>query len=112
MKIIRTTSEIHQFATNLKNSGKIIGFVPTMGALHKGHLSLIDNSVSKCDITIVSIFVNPAQFNELNDFKNYPRQESDDLHILRDKKVDAVFIPSVGKFMVIKRKCLNSTCKD
>lgn len=97
MKIIRTSSEIHQYCSNLKEKGHKIGFVPTMGALHNGHLSLIDISISNCDATILSIFVNPAQFNESLDFKNYPRQESDDLLKIGNRNVDTVFIPSVDE---------------
>ena len=97
MKIIRTALEIHQYCSNLKKTGRKIGFVPTMGALHDGHLSLIDLSLLKCDVTILSIFVNPAQFNESLDFKNYPRQESEDLLKIGHRKVDAVFIPSVDE---------------
>ena len=97
MKIIRSASEIHQFCSHLKFSGHKIGFVPTMGALHNGHLSLIDSSLAECDATIISIFVNPSQFNEQLDFKNYPRQESNDLAKIGDRKVTAVFIPSVDE---------------
>jgi len=71
-----------------------IGFVPTMGALHKGHLSLIDCSIKQNDVTVVSIFVNPTQFNDKNDFKNYPKTPDADLKILEDTKCDIVFIPS------------------
>jgi pantoate--beta-alanine ligase len=71
-----------------------IGFVPTMGALHKGHLSLIDCSTKQNDITVVSIFVNPAQFNDKNDFKNYPKTPDADLKVLGETKCNIVFIPS------------------
>lgn len=97
MKIIRTASEIHQYCSNLKETGHKIGFVPTMGALHNGHLSLVDNSLLNCDVTIMSIFVNPSQFNESLDFKNYPRQEAEDLLKIGNRKVDAVFLPSVDE---------------
>jgi len=66
-----------------------------MGALHNGHLSLLDLSLTQNDITVLSIFVNPSQFNESLDFKNYPRQESKDLLIIGNRNLDAVFIPSV-----------------
>jgi len=97
MKIIRTASEIHQYCSNLKQSGYKIGFVPTMGALHNGHLSLIDLSLTQNNITILSIFVNPSQFNESIDFNNYPRQESEDLLKIGDRNVEAIFIPSVDE---------------
>ena len=74
---------------------KIIGYVPTMGALHDGHLSLIENSKKKCDITICSIFINPTQFNDKNDFLNYPKNHSKDLACLKRNKCDITYIPNV-----------------
>ena len=71
-----------------------IGFVPTMGSLHKGHISLIKASQKKCKKTIVSIFVNPSQFNKLNDYKRYPRNLTKDLSILKKLKIDYVLVPS------------------
>ena len=76
-------------------TGKTIGFVPTMGALHAGHLELIKASKSRCDLTVVSIFVNPTQFNNSTDFENYPNTLDADLEILRQEKVDLVYTPSV-----------------
>ena len=70
-----------------------IGFVPTMGALHKGHISLIKHSKKKCKKTIVSIFINPSQFNKLNDFKNYPKKIKEDISILKKLKVDYLLSP-------------------
>ena len=70
-----------------------IGFVPTMGSLHKGHISLIKKSLKRSKITVVSIFVNPKQFNNKMDFKKYPRNIKKDLNILKKLKVDFVFIP-------------------
>ena len=71
-----------------------IGFVPTMGSIHKGHLSLINKSNQMCDKTIVSIFVNPKQFNNKKDFKTYPKNIKNDLKILNETKtVDFVYIP-------------------
>ncbi|MBK8808409.1 MAG: pantoate--beta-alanine ligase [Bacteroidales bacterium] len=75
--------------------GKKIGFVPTMGALHQGHISLIKQSVSENEITVSSIFVNPIQFNDKNDLKHYPRTLEDDLKKLEEAQCNYVFIPSV-----------------
>ncbi len=71
-----------------------IGFVPTMGSLHKGHISLIKASQKKCKRTLVSIFVNPSQFNKLGDYKKYPRNLKKDLSILKRLKIDYVLVPS------------------
>ncbi len=72
-----------------------VGFVPTMGSLHKGHISLIKISKKKCNKTLVSIFVNPSQFNKSNDYKKYPRNLKNDLKILKKLKVDYVLVPSI-----------------
>ncbi len=76
-----------------KLTEKTIGFVPTMGALHEGHVSLIKKSLDENDITIVSIFVNPTQFNNRDDLEKYPVQIEDDLNILKELKVDYAFLP-------------------
>lgn len=78
-----------------RRQGKIIGFVPTMGALHEGHLSLAERSRHDCDITAVSIFVNPKQFNDPEDLIKYPRPLEADLKMLLEQKVDIVFVPEV-----------------
>ena len=93
MDIYKYKKDIRKRIESLK-TWATIGFVPTMGALHKGHLSLIDCSIKQNDITVVSIFVNPAQFNDENDFKNYPKTLDADLKILSDTKCDILFIPS------------------
>jgi pantoate--beta-alanine ligase len=80
----------------LSNKSKV-GFVPTMGALHKGHVSLIELSASYCDITVCSIFVNPAQFNDKNDLLNYPRTIEKDLDLLEKAGCNVVFIPDVDE---------------
>ena len=74
--------------------GKTIGFVPTMGALHRGHVSLIERAGNECDKVVASIFVNPAQFNDPNDLKNYPRTPDHDLKMLRKAGCDLLFHPS------------------
>jgi len=74
-----------------------VGFVPTMGALHKGHISLIKSSKNKCKKTLVSIFINPLQFNKKNDLKKYPKNLNQDLKILKKLKVDYLFIPKINE---------------
>lgn len=97
MKIFRTISEIKSYLRPLKYSGKSIGFVPTMGYLHKGHLSLIRNSVNGNDITILSIFVNPTQFGPNEDFEKYPRNEKLDLELAQNAGAKVAFIPTVDE---------------
>jgi pantoate--beta-alanine ligase len=93
MKIFRKIIDQQNYSSNLKCSNIKIGLVPTMGFLHEGHLSLIDNVKEQADRTVVSIFVNPTQFGESEDYNEYPRDEKKDLQLLKGKKVDAVFIP-------------------
>lgn len=93
MKVINKTSDLQAIIEQFKNDGKSIGLVPTMGALHKGHLSLVKNSISNNDITVVSIFVNPTQFNNPNDLASYPRTVEKDLELLQTIGCDVVFAP-------------------
>ena len=72
-----------------------VGFVPTMGSLHKGHISLVKNCQKTCDKTLVSIFINPSQFNRKTDYKNYPRTLDKDIKILKKLKVDYVLVPNI-----------------
>jgi len=90
MKIILNKKKLVKFIHREKS----LGFVPTMGALHKGHISLIKKSITQCNKTVVSIFINKAQFNEESDFNKYPRLIKRDIALLRRLKVDYLFIPS------------------
>jgi|TARA_B100000767_G_C19665027_1_gene492710 pantoate--beta-alanine ligase len=91
MKLINQITDLNKAI----NKEKKLGFVPTMGGLHKGHESLIKVSKKNCEKTIVTIFVNPAQFNNKKDYKTYPRNLKRDLKILKKLKVDIVYIPTV-----------------
>jgi len=94
MKVISYKSELLEEVSILKKNQKVTGFVPTMGALHQGHISLIKCCNKECDYTIVSIFVNPTQFNDPNDYKKYPRILDTDLELLKKVKVDILFTPA------------------
>ena len=93
-KIINSISEMSMFCHTLTNNSDSIGFVPTMGALHQGHLSLIEESIKDNKYTIVSIFVNPTQFGSGEDFGKYPRDTETDIKLLKNHKIDAIFIPN------------------
>lgn len=95
MILIKNLTDALSWVKKQKQSGQKIGFVPTMGALHKGHISLVNQSVEENDITIVSIFVNPTQFNNQEDLKKYPRTEEADKEILKNSSCDAIFFPKV-----------------
>jgi pantoate--beta-alanine ligase len=95
MIILRNLSEVQSVLAELKADQKSIGFVPTMGALHQGHITLVEKSKSQNDFTIVSVFVNPTQFNNLEDLEKYPRTEEADTALLEKAGVDAVFFPTV-----------------
>ena len=93
MKIISNKKKLLSFLHNEKN----LGFVPTMGAIHLGHMSIVKKSISQCNKTIVSIFVNEPQFNREADFKKYPRVIKKDISIIKKLKVDYLFLPKVNQ---------------
>ncbi|MDZ7606351.1 MAG: pantoate--beta-alanine ligase [Cyclobacteriaceae bacterium] len=96
MKIFHGIQEIREYVLRQKLLGKTIGFVPTMGALHRGHERLVECSVKENDTTICSIFVNPTQFNNPHDLQNYPRDLASDVELLTQAGCDAVFAPDIS----------------
>ncbi len=94
LKIFNKISAIKNFVNENKKNNKKIAFVPTMGALHHGHITLIKNAKKNADIVIVSIFINKAQFNDLNDYQRYPQNLECDIKMLEDANVDALLCPS------------------
>jgi pantoate--beta-alanine ligase len=95
MFIFHTVQQLQQYLNRQKQNGFSTGFVPTMGALHQGHISLIEQSKRATDFTICSIFVNPTQFNDPKDFEKYPVTIKSDLELLMKAGVDVLFLPSV-----------------
>ncbi len=95
VQVIHSASEMISTSRRLRKEGKTIGFVPTMGALHEGHLSLIRRSAQENDVTVVSIFVNPTQFGPGEDYERYPRDPEGDLRKAHQAGADIVFMPSV-----------------
>ncbi len=95
MIIARTIAEVRQAFAEARSAGRRVGFVPTMGALHAGHLSLVAAAKAQCDFVVVSIFVNPAQFAPNEDLDAYPRPVEADLAACRSSGVDVAFVPSV-----------------
>jgi pantoate--beta-alanine ligase len=96
MQIITSISDMQSLAESLRNQGRTIGFVPTMGFLHEGHLSLIRRARQECDAVVVSVFVNPAQFGPHEDFERYPRDEEGDRGKCESVGVDILFMPTVA----------------
>ncbi|MCL2040321.1 MAG: pantoate--beta-alanine ligase [Bacteroidetes bacterium] len=94
MKIINTIEEINEIINHLKKQNKIIGFVPTMGALHKGHASLLNEAKKLSDIVVASVFVNPTQFGPNEDYNKYPRSLENDIVVAEENNVDYMFVPS------------------
>lgn len=97
MEILRTRSELTNYVASQKAKGHSVALVPTMGALHKGHLSLMNKAVSENDTVIASVFVNPTQFNDKKDLETYPRDEQADFALLEQAGVSAVFAPAVNE---------------
>lgn len=95
MKILRTVGELTSAMKAARDKGQTIGLVPTMGALHRGHLSLMQRARKENDIVVASVFVNPTQFNNPDDLRLYPRTEEADCRLMEDAGVDFAFIPTV-----------------
>jgi pantoate--beta-alanine ligase len=94
MKVIKEIREMQRTSNSLRKDGQVIGFVPTMGFFHDGHLNLIHESKNKSDVNVVSIFVNPTQFSPNEDFEKYPRNFERDEKLCREAGVDIIFYPS------------------
>lgn len=97
MIFFNSISTLQAHLKNVREQGQQIGFVPTMGALHLGHISLINSAKASCDLVICSIFVNPTQFNNLQDLEKYPRTLEADMRLLEDAGCDVVFVPEVSE---------------
>lgn len=95
MLILRSPAEMHEWSRGEIRNGKSIGFVPTMGALHKGHATLMENAADNNDVSVLSIFVNPTQFNVSEDFEKYPRTFDADVEVAKKHNVNVVYAPSV-----------------
>ena len=109
MKIIKSIKYLKRIVKESKRNGSSINFIPTMGALHLGHIKLIQKAKKRNAIRIVSIFINPSQFGPTEDFKNYPRTIHNDLNLLRNEDVDIVFLPIENEILKYKTfyKCPN-----
>jgi pantoate--beta-alanine ligase len=97
MRTLRTVAELRTALAPARREGRTIGLVPTMGALHEGHLSLIRRAREQCDTVVVSLFVNPAQFNESADLERYPRSEQRDAGLAAEAGANLLFAPPVGE---------------
>ena len=95
MKTLVSAAEMQVAAAGVRGAGRTIGLVPTMGALHEGHLSLVRRAQQECDVTVVSVFVNPDQFGPNEDYLNYPRDPERDRGRLEREGVDFLFAPTV-----------------
>ncbi|MBO8136988.1 MAG: pantoate--beta-alanine ligase [Desulfotomaculum sp.] len=97
MRIIKNVKEMKEFTARAKESGKIVGLVPTMGYFHQGHLALMEKAVQQCDVVITSVYVNPLQFGPKEDFASYPRDLQRDAAMAEEVGVDAIFSPADGE---------------
>jgi pantoate--beta-alanine ligase len=95
MIILNHTEQLKSYLNSIRSQNKKVGFVPTMGALHKGHISLINKAKAECDLVVCSIFVNPTQFNDLSDLEKYPRTLDADCQLLEKGGCDVVFAPEI-----------------
>ena len=102
MKIIKSIKYLKRIVKESKRNGSSINFIPTMGALHLGHIKLIQRAKKRNAVRIVSIFINPSQFGPSEDFKNYPRTIHNDLNLLRNEDVDIVFLPIENEILKYK----------
>lgn len=97
MKVIEKVVDLKNELFEVRKLGKSVGLVPTMGALHEGHASLVSRSVNQNDVTVVSVFLNPTQFNDKGDLERYPRTLEADCKLLESCGADYVFAPSVAE---------------
>ena len=97
MDIVKTIAQVREVVRKARSEGKTVGFVPTMGAIHRGHVSLMEAAVSKCDFVVVSIFVNPTQFGPGEDLDKYPRDIKADAEKCRAADVDLIFAPEASE---------------
>lgn len=97
MKIIKTVDEMKRYSAEIRARGQSLGLVPTMGYLHDGHLTLMRESGKKCDVTVASIFVNPLQFGQGEDYEEYPRDLTRDAALAEEAGTDAIFAPAVSE---------------
>lgn len=112
MHIFHTKDEVRAYVASAKDAKKTIGYVPTMGALHEGHMSLINKAKAANDIVIVSIFVNPTQFGPGEDYSSYPRTAEADCQLLEENGVSAAFIPTAGEMYDSTIEAMNANDGD